>query len=409
MQLDVLRITAGPLVVAVLFAGAFSQVGTSQAPAGETVPRNATLVYVGTYTTGKSTSKGIYVFRLQTENLEASQNITLVPLGLAAETPNPSYLDIDFTRRLLFAVNEIDEFEGKPTGAVSAFSIDPATGTLMLLNQRPSMGRGPCYLVLDKERRNVLVANYGSGTVAVLPVGPDGRLGDATSVVQHTGSSINPERQKGPHAHCIMLDPANRFAFACDLGLDKILSYRFDAGKGTLTPNEPAFASVKPGAGPRAMVFRPDGRFAYVGNELHSSATVFRYDSNTGVLTEVQTVSTLPEYFDGRNSVAEVGMHPSGKWLYVSNRGHNSVVLFNIDPDKGTLTYVEEQGTGGRTPRHFGIEPSAKHLAIANQHSDTVLAGRIDAGNGRLKPSGVFASAPTPVFVKFLPPAEPAR
>lgn len=409
MQLDVLRITAGSLIVAVLFSGAFSQAGTSQAPAGETVPRSATLVYVGTYTTGKSTSKGIYVFRLQTENLEVSQNITLAPLGLAAETPNPSYLDIDFKRRLLFAVNEIDEFEGKPTGAVSAFSIDPATGKLTLLNQRPSMGKGPCYLVLDKERRNVLVANYGSGTVAVLPVGPDGRLGDATSVVQHTGSSINPERQKGPHAHCITLDPANRFAFACDLGLDKILSYRFDAVKGTLTPNEPAFASVKPGAGPRAMVFRPDGRFAYVGNELHSSATVFRYDSNTGVLTEVQTVSTLPQHFDGRNSVAEVGMHPSGKWLYVSNRGHNSVVLFNIDPDKGTLTYVEEQGTGGRTPRHFGIEPSSKHLAIANQHSDTVLAGRIDAGNGRLKPSGVFASAPTPVFVKFLPPVEPGR
>jgi 6-phosphogluconolactonase len=379
-----------------------------QGPAAGNLAKD-TLVYVGTYTMGKSTGKGIYLFRLQTENLEVSQNITLVPLGLAAETPNPSYLDIDFKRRLLFAVNEVDEFEGKPTGAISAFSIDPATGKLTLLNQRPSMGKGPCNLVLDKAGRNVLVANYGSGTVAVLPVAPDGRLGEATSVVQHTGRSINPERQKGPHAHCITLDPANRFAFACDLGLDKILSYRFDASKGTLTPNGPAFTSVKPGAGPRSMVFRPDGRFAYVGNELHSSATAFRYDANAGTLTEVQTVSTLPEYFAGPNSVAEVSMHPSGKWLYVSNRGHNSVVMFSIDPDTGTLTYVEEQGTGGRTPRHFGIEPSAKHLAIANQNSDTVLAARIDPGNGRLKPSGVFASVPSPVFVKFLPPAESSR
>ena len=365
---------------------------------------NETLAYVGTYTRGRSPGRGIYLFRLQTENLEVSQNITLVPLGLAVETPNPSFIDLDVRRRLLFAVNEIDEFDGRPTGSVSAFSIDRTTGTLTLLNQRPSMGTGPCHLVLDKGNRNVLVANYGSGSVAVLPVGSDGRLGAATAAVQHSGKSIHPDRQKGPHAHCMTLDPANRFAFACDLGLDKVLSYRFDARQGKLTPNDPAFVSTRPGAGPRHMIFRPDGRFAYVVNELSSTVTAYAYDSNTGVLKDAQTVTTLPEYFDGANTGAEVGVHPSGRYLYVSNRGHNSVVLFAIDPQRGTLTYIEEQGTGGSTPRHFGIEPSAKHLAIANQDSNTVLVCRIDAGNGRLKPSGVFASVPSPVCVKFLPP-----
>jgi 6-phosphogluconolactonase len=360
-----------------------------------------TLVYVGTYTGPKS--KGIYLFRLQTDNLEVSQNVTLVPLGLAVETPNPSFLELDMKRRLLFAVNELNEFEGKPTGAVSVFSIDPAKGTLTLLNQRPSMGTGPCHLILDATGRHVLVANYGSGSVSVLPVAADGRLGAATMVIQHTGRSVHPERQRGPHAHCVTLDPANRFAFVCDLGLDKVLAYRFDAQKGTLTPHDPPFAQAKPGAGPRHMVFRPDGRFAYVVNELNSTITAYGYDANAGILHDLQTVSTLPEYFDRPNTAAEVGVHPSGKWVYASNRGHNSVVLFNVDEQKGTLTFVEEQGTGGFTPRHFGIEPSAKHLAIANQASDTVLAARIDAGNGRLTPSGVFASAPTPTCVKFLP------
>jgi 6-phosphogluconolactonase len=364
----------------------------------------ATLVYAGTYTGGSSKSKGIYAFRLQTDNLEVSQNITLVPLGLAGETASPSFLELDPNRRLLFAVNELDEFEGKKSGAVSAFSIAP-TGKLTLLNQRPSMGTGPCHLTLDKDGKNLLVANYGSGSVAVLQVAADGKLAEAGSVIQHTGKSVNPERQSGPHAHCVKLDPANRFAFVCDLGLDKIMSYRFDAQQGKLTPNDPAFTAVKPGAGPRHLVFRPDGRFVYAINELNSTIVVFSYDPQAGKLTEVQTLSSLPEYYDGPNSGAEIDVHPSGKWIYASNRGNNTVILFNVDPDKGTLTYVEEQGTGGKTPRHFGIQPSAKHLVIANQDSDTLLACRIDAGNGRLKPSGVFAEAPSPACVKFLPPA----
>jgi 6-phosphogluconolactonase len=359
-----------------------------------------TLMYVGTYTGPKS--KGIYLFRLQTDGAGASPHVTVTPLGLAAETPNPSFLELDPARRLLFAVNELDEFEGRPTGAVSAFSIDRAQGTLTLLNQRPSMGTGACHLVLDRKRRHLLVANYGSGSVSVLPVGADGRLGAATDVVQHAGRSVHPERQQGPHAHCVTLDAANRFAFVCDLGLDKVLVYRFDAERGKLTPHDPPFAPLKPGAGPRHMVFRPDGRFAYVLNELTSTVTTFAYDRDRGALREVQTVSTLPEHFEGSNSGAEIEVHPSGKWVYASNRGHNSVALFDVDSANGTLTYVDAHNTGGLTPRHFGIEPAARHLVVANQGSDTVLVARIDPANGRLTPSDAVAHAPSPVCVRFL-------
>jgi 6-phosphogluconolactonase len=367
-------------------------------------PAKDTLAYVGTYTaSGKS--KGIYFFRLQTENAEVSQNVLLVPLGVAAETPNPSFLEVDLKRRLLFAVNETDKYEGKRSGSVSAFAMDPATGKLKLLNQKSSQGADPCHLLLDKSGKNLLVANYTGGSVTVLRVEPDGKLGETTAVIQHSGKSVNPQRQEGPHAHCVTLDAANRFAFVCDLGLDKVMIYRFDAEKGTLTPNDPAFVSLKAGAGPRHMVFRPDGRFAYVINELNSTITVFSYDAAGGRLSEVQTVSTIPPYFDGVNSTAEVSVHPSGKYLYASNRGHNSVMLFGIDPAKGTLTDIEDQSTGGRKPRHFGIQPNAKHLAIANQDSDTILLCRIEAENGRLKPSGVMAEAPSPVCVVFVPPA----
>ena len=362
---------------------------------------DATLVYVGTYTSAKS--KGIYLFRLQNENVGGSAHVTLVPLGLAADTPNPSFLALDPTRRLLFAVNELDTFQGKPTGAVSAFSIDATSGALTLLNQQPSMGTSPCHLTLSPDGRHLFVANYGSGSVSVLPVGTNGRLSAASDVVQHSGRSVHPERQQGPHAHCVTLDPATPLLWVCDLGLDQVLAYRFDARRGRLTPHDPPFAPLKPGAGPRHMVFRPDGRFAYVANELNSTITVFRYDAGTGVLHDVQSVSTLPERFSGANTVAEIDVHPTGKWVYASNRGHNSVVLFNVDADHGTLTYVEAQGAAVAKPRHFGIEPSAQHLAIANQDADTVVVTRIDARTGRLTPSGAPVQAPTPVCVKFLP------
>jgi 6-phosphogluconolactonase len=390
------------LILASFVTGAVKAADDGPAADGKSLA-NSTLVYVGTYTGAKS--KGIYLFKLQTQNLEVSQNIMLVPLGLVAETPSPSFLELDAKRHLLFAVNETNSFEGKPTGGVSAFSIDPATGKLKLLNQKSSLGAGPCQLVLDKTGRNLLVANYDSGSVAVLPVAADGHLGESTDFVQHSGKGPDPARQAGPHAHCVTMSPDNRFAFVCDLGLDKVMGYQFDAEHGKLTPADPAFTAIKPGAGPRHLVFRPDGKFAYVINELNSTVTAFSYEPKTGRLTEVQSISTLPPYWEGKNTAGEIGVHPSGKYLYASNRGHNSVVLFEIDPEKGTLNFVEEQGTGGKTPRHFGIEPSAKHLAIGNQDSDTILACRIDAANGRLKPSGVFADCPSPVCIIFMPPA----
>ena len=360
------------------------------------VAADATLVYVGTYTRGKSGSQGIYAFRLD----PSAQ--TLVPIGLAAETPNPSFLEIDRARGLVFAVNEVDQFEGKPGGAVSAFSIDRATGKLTLINQQASMGRGPCHLIIDKTGRHLLIANYGSGTVAVVPVAADGRLGPATAVVQHTGSSVNPERQKGPHAHCMALDAANRFAFACDLGLDKVLTYRFDAARGTLQPHDPPFTALQPGAGPRHMAFTPDGRHAYVLNEMHSTVTAFSYDAAAGALKELQTLPTIPAGFTGRNSGAEIAVHPSGKFVYASNRGHDSIAVFTIDSAKGTLTFVANEPIGGRTPRHFGIDPAGEWMTVAGQASDTLLTARIDPATGRFKPAAAPVSAPTPVFVGFV-------
>jgi 6-phosphogluconolactonase len=393
--------------LAILGAVRVSTAQTASSTSANQEQSNETLAYVGTYTNGKS--QGIYLFRLETQNSEASQKDRLVPLGLAAEIASPAFLEIDAKRRLLFAVNEMGQFNGQPTGGVSAFAVDPSTGKLKLLNQQSSMGIGPCHLVLDRTGRHVFVANYGSGSVAVLPVAADGRLREASDFVQHEGKSVNPERQEGPHAHCVTLDPANRFLFVCDLGLDKVMIYKFDADSGKLSPNDPAFAAVAPGAGPRHMVFRPDGRFAYVVNELNSTITAFAYDADAGAMNELQTVSTLPEGYEGSNTCAEIGIHPSGKFVYASNRGHDSVALFAVDRDKGTLKYIDEQTSGGKTPRHFGIHPAGTHLAIANQNSDTLLLCRIDEANGRLKPAEVFAEAPTPSCIQFLPPAKDNR
>jgi 6-phosphogluconolactonase len=364
-----------------------------------------TLVYVGTNTGPKS--KGIYLYRLQAKNDVVSQNILLVPMGLAAETPSPTFLALDEKRRLVFAANEVDTYQGKAAGAVSSFSVDAKTGKLTQLSQQSSMGPGPCQLVLDKTGKYLLVANYAGGSVAVLPVSADGKIGPATCSIQHTGKGADPKRQAGPHAHCVTLDPSNKIAFVCDLGLDKVIAYRFDAEHGTLTADNALTISTKPGAGPRHMVFRPDGKYAYVVNEINSTVSAYAYDVASGKLTELQTESTLPPYFDGQNTAAEIAVHPSGKWLYVSNRGNETVVLFDIDHDTGKITYTEEQNTGGKKPRHFSLQPNAKHMAIANQGSDNLLVTRVDDTNGRLKPSGVFSEAPSPTCAVFLPPAHP--
>ncbi|HJS09091.1 MAG TPA: lactonase family protein, partial [Pirellulales bacterium] len=248
----------------------------------------------------------------------------------------------------------------------------------------------------------VLVANYGGGSVAVLPIDKDGRLRPASSFVQHKGSSVNPKRQEAPHAHSINVDPAGAFAVVADLGLDKVLVYRFDAAAGTLTANDPPHATVSPGAGPRHFAFHPSGRFAYVINEMNSTVTAFAYDAKKGTLSEIDTKSTLPGPQQG-NSTAEVQVHPSGKFLYGSNRGHNSLAIFRIDEKTGALTAAGHQLTGGRTPRNFGIDPTGKFVLAANQGSDSVVVFRVDQETGKLEETGQSIKVPTPVCVKFLP------
>jgi 6-phosphogluconolactonase len=382
----------------VCVSGAFS---LALPPDPQTSPpskRKKMFVYIGTYTGEKS--KGIYVFQMDTATG------ALTPAELAAATSSPSFLAIHPNRRFLYAANEIGDFNGQPGGAVSAFAIDPKTGKLTFRNQQPSRGAYPCHLVVDRRGRNVLVANYGGGNVAVLPIQANGRLGAPTGFAQHSGSSVDKSRQEGPHAHSINLDRTNRFAATADLGLDKVLIYRFDARRGTLTPNDPPSVSVAPGGGPRHFAFHPNGRNAYANNELTSTVTAFRYDAEQGVLTELHTVSTLPEGFRGSNTTAEVQVHPSGKYLYCSNRGHDSIAVYAIDPATGRLRYLANQSTGGKTPRNFGIDPTGTFLLAANQATDTVVVFRIDPPSGLLKPTPHVAKVPTPVCVKFLPREE---
>ena len=377
--------------IAILSVTAFGQAGRSSSSSGDM------LVYFGTYTGEKS--KGVYVSRLDL----ASGALTRPEL--AGETASPSFLAVHPSQNFLYAINEIGNFLGKESGSVSAFAIDRNTGRLTALNQQPSVGRGPAHLVVDKAGRNVLVANYGGGSVAVVPIGTDGALKPPSAFIQHTGSSVNPERQKGPHAHSINLDPANRFAYAADLGLDKVLVYRFDADKGSLVANDPPFAQVAAGAGPRHFAIHPNG-FAYVINEMNMTVTAFRRDIERGSLTELQTISTLPpgQGVESGFSTADVQVHPSGRFLYGSNRGHDSIVVFAIDQKSGRLTYVENRPTQGSTPRGFGIDPSGSYLLAANQRSDSVVVFRIDKQTGRLTPTGHTIEVGAPVCVKFVEP-----
>ena len=367
---------------------------------GRSATETNTFVYIGTFTDTPAKSKGIYCFRMTTD---ASNNVGLSSFGLAAETPSPTFLALDASRRLLFCANEADSFDGEPGGGVSAFSIDPATGKLTLINSRPSMGSRPCHLTLDKSGRNLLVANYKSGNVAVLPVGADGRLGNATCVFQDVGKGPNAARQEGPHAHCMALSPDNRFAFVCDLGIDKIMIFKFDAEHGKLHPNEPPFVPIKPGSGPRHLIFHPNGKFAYLISEMASTITTFAYKPETGRLQEIQTLSSLPAQFHNHNTAAEIAIEPSGRFLYASNRGRNSISIFAIDAREGTLKWAGEQSTEGKTPRQFGIAPSGKAMIICNQDSNSILACFIDSETGRLAPCGAPIMTPEPVCAVFFP------
>jgi len=357
-------------------------------------PADECLVYVGTYT-GKG-SEGIYAYRFDPATGETSS------LGLVAPTENPSFLAVDPNGRFLYAVNELDTFRKEPTGAVSLFAIDRESGKLKLLQQVSSLGGGPAHVSLDRSARYLMVANYNGGSVAVFPIGKDGRLGRHTAFVQNAGSSVNPERQAGPHAHFIQATPDNRFAITADLGLDKLLVHRFDAKTGSLTPGTPGVAAVDPGAGPRHVAFAPSGKFVYVVNELTSTVTVFAYKPGPGTLDRKQTIPALPKDFAGKNTAAEIVVDAKGRFLYVSNRGHDSIAVFSIDPDSGTLKSPEWVPSGGKTPRNFAIDPTGKWLFSANQDSNNINLLRIDQKSGRLTPSDRSLTVVSPVCIRFV-------
>lgn len=360
------------------------------------LPAAETLVYFGTYNNAKS--KGIYVARLD----PATGKLT--PPELAAEATRASFLAIHPNGKFLYSVGEISDFQGKKAGAVNAFAIDPATGKLTLLNQQPSVGVGPAHLTVDKTGKTVIVANYGGGSVAALPVLADGKLGEATSFIQHTGSSVNPNRQKEPHAHSVNVSPDNRFAIVADLGLDQVLIYKLDAMKAKLAPNNPPFVKTAPGSGPRHFAFHPDDKRAFVINEILCTVTAFDYDAAHGVLKETQTVSTLPagEAVRPGYSTAEVQVHPGGKFVYGSNRGHDTIAVFALDEKTGKLALLENISTQGKTPRNFAIDPTGRWLLAENQGSDSVVVFAIDPVTGRLTPTGQKLEVGAPVCAKFL-------
>lgn len=348
------------------------------------------LVYIGTYT--KTTSKGIYAGRFDPETGKLGE------LTLAAETANPSFVALSPDRRFLYAVSEGAgaEFNGKPSGSVNAYAINPADGNLTALNSAASAGRGPCHLSVTPDGKTVLVANYSSGIVAALPVNTDGRIGAPAAFDQHEGHSIHPGRQKGPYAHSIYASADGRFAFSADLGTDKVYTYK-------LSPLlEPASeVALEPGSGPRHLALSADGRRAYVINELANTITTFTVDPVSGALTPLQSVSTLPGDFTGKSTTAEVVVHPNGRFVYGSNRGNDSIAIFNVSPTDGTLTPAGHVPTQGRTPRNFSLSPDGRWLIAANQDGDSLVIFSVDANTGALSPTGQKVTVGAPVCVRF--------
>lgn len=352
------------------------------------------LVYIGTYT--GPNSKGIYAYRF-----DATAG-KLDSIGLAAEIVRPSFLTVHPNRRFLYAVSELGN-DGKVNGSITAFAIDRKSGTLTALNTVSSGGGGSCHLVVDKTGKALVVANYGSGSVAAFTVKPDGRLNGPTSLMQHSGSSVDPKRQTGPHAHAVVLSADNRFVFVPDLGLDQIRSYRLNAAAATLAATDPPFVPVKAGSGPRHLAFGPDSRFAYSLHEMGSMVTVWAYTAASGRLAEVQTISTLPADFHGKNNSAEIEVDSNGRFLYASNRGHDSITVFAIEPGTGKLSVVETVATQGRTPRNFKIDPTGRYLFAANQDTNNIVIFRIDPQTGHLTPTGQVLEVQSPVCVQFVP------
>jgi len=349
------------------------------------------LALVGTYTE-KTGSKGIYAFEFD------SATGKLIPKGVSAETLNPSWVAIHPSGKFAYAANEA----GKQS-TVTAFALDAKSGKLTQLNQLSALGEDPCYLSFDKTGKYLFAANYTSGNVVVFPILPDGKLGEHTANLKDAGSlGPNKQRQEGPHAHWVQVSPDNRFVFVSDLGLDAILSYRFDATKGALTPNDPPSGKLAAGAGPRHVAFSPNGKFVYVVSELSNTVTAFSYDATKGTLNELQILSTLPAGFTGRNDDAEITVHPNAKWLFASNRGHDTIAVFAINPSDGTLTHTGEFPTGGKEPRHFTIDPTGQYLLAENQNSNSIAVFRIDASTGALTQVSLADNIPSPVCLTFL-------
>lgn len=364
------------------------------------------VMYVGTYTrreshvVGKST--GIQLCRFDTRSGE------IIFVETTTGVTNPSFLAVHPSGQFLYSVSEMTErIEGKPAGGIASFKINADTGSLTALNLQPSMGTGPCHLIVDATGRFVLATNYNSGSVAVLPITADGSLGSATDHIQHEGSSVNPQRQQEPHPHSINLDASNRFALVPDLGTDRVVIYAFDAENGKLKPN-PAqpWARTKSGAGPRHLDFHPNQRFVYVGNELDSTVVAFEFDAERGTLREIDTLSTLPDNYEDTHQekswIADVHVHPSGKTVYVSNRGHDSIAIFQIDSNTGEIAPAGHVSTKGNFPRNFALDPAGNFLLAANQNSDDIYVFAIDAKNGGLHETEYSAEIPTPVCIKFL-------
>jgi 6-phosphogluconolactonase len=350
-------------------------------------------VLIGAYT-GK-TSKGIYrcEFDLTTGKLSAAE--------LAVEVENPSFLAIHPNHQFLYAVGETQEFHGNPGGSIHAFSFDPKTGKLKAINSQPSGGGSPCHLIVDNKGKNLLVANYGGGSAAVLPIRNDGGLGEPSCIMQHTGRSVDPDRQAGPHAHSINLDPTQRFAVVADLGLDRVFVYRYDSDKGTIVPNDPPATKLADAAGPRHFAFHPSGSFAYVINEMNCTVDAMRW-SPDGRLNVIQTISTLPHALRNGYSTAEVQVHPSGRFLYGSNRGQDTITAFRIDTESGKLALIGHQGEGIKVPRNFGIDPTGRYMIVANQEGHSLVVFAIDPESGALRPTGNKIEVGSPVCVKFV-------
>jgi 6-phosphogluconolactonase len=368
--------------------------GGATLPLAEGVPKSTKfLVYIGTYTGPQS--EGIYAFRFD------AATGALEPVGLVGEVVNPSWVTIHPNRKFLYAVSELGN-DGKASAAVTTFSIDPKTAALTKLNSVSSGGGGACHVVVDKTGKTLMVANYGTGSVAAFPVHDDGTLGEPPVLIQHQGSSVDPRRQRGPHAHGVFLSADNRFLFVPDLGLDQVMSYRLDAAKSSIAANDPPFAKVPPGSGPRHFAFHPKGKFAYVIDEMKSTVTAFQYNAAHGVLSEIQNISTLPKDFSGEDNSAEIAVDAKGRFVYASNRGHDSITVFAIAGD-GRLTVVENVPSGGKAPRSFGIDPTGAYFLSANQNTNNIVLFRVDGKTGRLTSTGKTVEVAKPVCVQFLP------